>query len=105
MNRVLVSNADMLWYKLAVFQMCLVVDREGMAPVLNNSLNQEAFATTDEAMVVGGTARLHNSDSQATRARGNRISMESKGTDTAPSSDRSIKPSSSSRATSVCTFE
>lgn len=38
-------------------------------------------------------------------ASGTRISTDSNGTDTLPSSDRSIRPSSSRRPTSVCTFE
>lgn len=41
----------------------------------------------------------------ATWASGSRISTDSKGTETEPSSDRSTKPSSSSREMSVCTLE
>jgi hypothetical protein len=41
----------------------------------------------------------------ATWAKVNKISTDSKGTETTPSSDFSISPSSSRRDTSACTFE
>lgn len=53
----------------------------------------------------GRTVREKARSRYATCASGTRISTDSNGTDTLPSSERSTRPSSSRRDTSVWTFE